>query len=54
MEVRAAHHDERDEVLELLGRWYNDGGEFFARYDRNDPGFRDALWLNPLSPQGRG
>ncbi len=45
MEVRAAHSSERDEVLELLGRWYNDRGEFFARYNQNDPGFRDALCL---------
>jgi predicted N-acetyltransferase YhbS len=45
MEVRAAHRSERDEVLELLGRWYNDRGEFFARYNQNDPGFRDALCL---------
>jgi predicted N-acetyltransferase YhbS len=45
MEVRAANRGERDEVLDLLGHWYNDGGEFFARYNRNDPGFRDALCL---------
>src|SRR5271168_5130940 len=45
MEVRAAHRRERDEVIDLLGRWYNDRGEFFARYNRNDPGFRDALCL---------
>ena len=45
MEVRAAHHGERDEVLDLLGQWYNDHGEFFARYNHNDPGFRDALCL---------
>ena len=45
MEVRSAHRSERDEVLELLGDWYNDGGEFFARYNRNDPTFRDALCL---------
>jgi predicted N-acetyltransferase YhbS len=45
MDVRAAHRSERDEVLELLGRWYNDRGEFFARYNHNDPGFRDALCL---------
>ena len=29
----------------MLGHWYNDGGEFFARYNHNDPGFRDALCL---------
>jgi len=45
MEVRAAHRSERDEVIELLGRWYNDHGEFFARYNQNDPAFRDALCL---------
>src|SRR5271155_2523015 len=45
MEVRAAHRSERDEVIELLGRWYNDRGAFFARYNHNDPGFRDALCL---------
>ena len=45
MEVRAAHRSERDEVLDLLGHWYNDGGEFFARYNRNDPSFRDELCL---------
>lgn len=45
MEVRSAHHSERDEVIDLLGRWYNDRGEFFARYNQNDPGFRDALCL---------
>ncbi len=45
MEVRSAHHSERDEVLDLLGHWYNDRGEFFARYNHNDPTFRDALCL---------
>src|SRR5580692_3672063 len=45
MEVRAAHRSERDEVIELLGHWYNDRGEFFARYNQNDPTFRDALCL---------
>jgi len=45
MEVRSAHHSERDEVLELLGHWYDDRGEFFARYNQNDPTFRDALCL---------
>ncbi len=29
----------------MLGHWYNDGGEFFARYNHNDPGFRDPLCL---------
>ena len=32
-------------MLDLLGHWYNDRGEFFARYNRNDPTFRDALCL---------
>jgi GNAT superfamily N-acetyltransferase len=45
MEVRSAHRSERGEVLDLLGHWYNDGGEFFARYNRNDPTFRDELCL---------
>jgi GNAT superfamily N-acetyltransferase len=45
MEVRSAHHSERDEVLDLLGHWYDDRGEFFARYNHNDPTFRDALCL---------
>jgi GNAT superfamily N-acetyltransferase len=45
VEVRSAHHSERDEVLELLGHWYDDRGEFFARYNHNDPGFRDVLCL---------
>ena len=44
MEVRAARHGERDEVLDLLARWYGDR-EFFARYNHNDPGFRDALCM---------
>ena len=44
MEVRAARHSERDEVLDLLARWYGDRA-FFARYNQNDPGFRDALCL---------
>lgn len=45
MEIRAAQSSEREEVIELLGRWYNDRGEFFARYNQNDPTFRDALCL---------
>ncbi len=45
MEVRSAHRSERDELLELLGHWYDDRGEFFARYNRNDPTFRDELCL---------
>src|SRR5271166_314847 len=45
MEIRAARRSERDEVIELLGYWYDDRGEFFARYNQNDPSFRDALCL---------
>jgi GNAT superfamily N-acetyltransferase len=44
MELRAARRSERDEVLDLLGLWYNDR-EFFARYNQNDPKFRDELCL---------
>jgi predicted N-acetyltransferase YhbS len=44
MEIRCARMSERDEVLDLLARWY-DNAEFFARYNRNDPAFRDQLCL---------
>jgi predicted N-acetyltransferase YhbS len=44
MEFRAAHRSERDQVLDLLAHWYNDR-EFFARYNCNDPTFRDELCL---------
>jgi predicted N-acetyltransferase YhbS len=44
MEVRAAHRNERDQVLDLLARWYGDRA-FFERYNHLDPGFRDALCL---------
>ena len=44
MELRVARRGERDEVLDLLGRWYNDR-EFFARYNQNDRKFRDELCL---------
>ncbi len=44
MEVRAARRSERDEVLDLLEPWHNDR-EFFARYNKIDPGFRDELCL---------
>jgi len=44
MEVRSAHHGERDQVLDLLAGWHNDR-EFFARYNHNDSRFRDALCL---------
>ncbi len=44
MEVRAALASERDEVLDLLSRWYGDRA-FFERYNHNDPKFRDALCI---------
>lgn len=44
MEFRAARPSERDEVLDLLALWYNDRA-FFARYNQNDPAFRDELCL---------
>ena len=44
MELRAARRGERDEVLDLLGLWYNDR-DFFARYNQLDPKFRDELCL---------
>jgi GNAT superfamily N-acetyltransferase len=44
MELRAARRGEREEVLDLLGLWYNDR-EFFARYNHNDAKFRDELCL---------
>src|SRR5579863_1295345 len=47
MEFRAARVSERGEVLDLLALWYNDR-EFFARYNQNDPTFRDDLCLVAL------
>jgi predicted N-acetyltransferase YhbS len=47
MDLRPARRSERDEVLDLLARWYNDR-EFFARYNQNDPTFRDELCLVAL------
>src|SRR6202046_2131044 len=44
MEIRAAHQSERDEVLDLLARWYGDRA-FFERYNHLDPRFRDSLCL---------
>ncbi|HEY2524991.1 MAG TPA: GNAT family N-acetyltransferase [Candidatus Binataceae bacterium] len=44
MELRPARRGERDEVLDLLALWYGDR-DFFARYNRHDPGFRDELCL---------
>lgn len=47
MEVRAARSSERDQVLDLLALWYGDRA-FFARYNCNDPAFRDELCLVAL------
>ncbi len=47
MEFRPALRSERDEVLDLLALWYQDR-EFFARYNQNDPTFRDELCLVAL------
>ncbi len=44
MELRPARGSERDQVLDLLALWYGDR-DFFARYNRHDPGFRDELCL---------
>jgi predicted N-acetyltransferase YhbS len=44
MELRAARRGERDEVLDLLALWYGER-DFFARYNRHDPRFRDELCL---------
>jgi predicted N-acetyltransferase YhbS len=47
MEYRAARHSERDEVLDLLARWYHDR-EFFVRYNHHEPTFRDQQCLVAL------
>jgi len=44
MEICSARSSERDVVLDLLARWY-DNREFFARYNQNDPAFRNELCL---------
>ena len=44
MELRPARGSERDQVLDLLARWYGDR-DFFARYNHHDPRFRDDLCL---------
>jgi len=44
LEVRAITPRERDAVLDLLAEWLGDR-EFFARYFRHDPNFRDDLCL---------
>jgi predicted N-acetyltransferase YhbS len=41
-EFRTIRRHERDAVLDLLAQWSGDR-EFFARYFRNDPSFRDDL-----------
>ena len=40
LEFRTIAPHERDAVLDLLANWLEDR-EFFARYFRHDPGFRD-------------
>ena len=47
MELRQARLSERDEVLDLLAHWFDDR-DFFARYNLNDPAFRDDLCLVAL------
>jgi predicted N-acetyltransferase YhbS len=42
LEFRTIRRHERDAVLDLLKEWFGDR-EFFARYFRNDPSFRDDL-----------
>ncbi len=42
MEYRTIRPHERDAVLDLLREWFGDR-EFFARYFRHDPNFRDDL-----------
>lgn len=42
LEFRTIEPRERDAVLDLLENWLGDR-EFFARYFRHDPGFRDDL-----------
>jgi len=41
--IGTARAGDRDEVLDLLARWYDDR-DFFARY-HHDPAFRDDLCL---------
>ncbi|MCK6554052.1 GNAT family N-acetyltransferase [Candidatus Binatia bacterium] len=42
LELRTISPSERDAVLDLLARWFDDR-EFFDRYVRHDPSFRDDL-----------
>ncbi len=42
IEFRTITREERDAVLDLLTDWHNDR-EFFARYFRHEPSFRDDL-----------
>lgn len=44
LELRTIVPSERDAVLDLLAHWLEDR-EFFARYFRHDPSFRDDLCL---------
>jgi GNAT superfamily N-acetyltransferase len=47
MEFRSARRDERGGVLDLLANWYGER-DFFARYNLNDPSFRDELCIAAL------
>lgn len=51
LDFRTIMPHERDAVLDLLGQWFGDR-EFFARYFRHDPGFRDDLCF-VATDQGR-
>lgn len=51
LEFRTIHTHEREPVLDLLGEWLGDR-EFFARYFRHDPTFRDDLCFVALD-EGR-
>jgi predicted N-acetyltransferase YhbS len=51
MEFRTIQRDERDAVLDLLQHWLGDR-DFFARYFRHDPAFRDDLCFVAVD-QGR-
>ncbi len=42
LELRTIQSHERDAVLDLLAEWFGDR-DFFARYFRHDPSFRDDL-----------
>lgn len=53
MELRPARSSERDQVLDLLARWYGDRA-FFARYNHHDAGFRDERLLRRVPPRRFG